>query len=258
MTEKLEKKIRMLSFFIIGSLISMTFASGSYVGVASSQNVTSNDTSTGATKFGSFVIAGNGQNATGIETITEATSTPLTNNTGSQSNQSSQSAQALGELTIEHAGGTFTSLQTDGDNKTWIATGDWDLISDPAKANQSNSSMISFNATINMKGTDNSAGHEHKISEFKLENSSIGSTEEVSQITFNGTASIETDVGLYSDVPISIIIYDEGPVIVSIDTQTNEIEPQWISEGGTVQVLIDERVEDHFGITPVYGGVEEE
>ncbi len=57
---------------------------------------------------------------------------------------------------------------------TWIATGDWDLIADPSKANQSNSSMISFNATIDMRGTDNSAGHEHKISEFKLTRHSIG------------------------------------------------------------------------------------
>ena len=43
---------------------------------------------------------------------------------------------------------------------------------------------------------------------------------------FNGTGTVETDVGLYSDVPISIKIIDDGPVIVSIDTQTNEIKPQ--------------------------------
>ena len=47
-------------------------------------------------------------------------------------------------------------------------TGNWDLVSDPSNANQSNSSVVNFNATINMKGTDNSDGHEHKISEFKL------------------------------------------------------------------------------------------
>jgi hypothetical protein len=98
-----QKKVRMLSFFIIGLLTSMTFASGSYGGVYS-QNVTLSETSTGATKFGSFVIARNGQNATGIEAITKATGTPLTNNTGSQSNQSSQPAQPLGNLLVEHAG----------------------------------------------------------------------------------------------------------------------------------------------------------
>ena len=74
-------------------------------------------------------------------------------------------------LIIDHAGGSFTSLQTDRDNKTWIATGNWELESEPSIDNQSNSSVVNFNATIGMRGTDNSAGHEHKISEFKLANS---------------------------------------------------------------------------------------
>ena len=175
-----------------------------------------------------------------------------------QSNQSSGTASPLSSLIIDHAGGGFTSLQTDSDNKTWIATGDWDLVSEPSSVNQSNSSVVNFNATINMRGTDNSDGHEHKISEFKLTSSSIGSSEEGSVIVFNGTGAIETDVGLYTDVPISIKIYDEGPAIVSIDTQTNKIKPQWIPRGGTIGVLIDERVEDHFGNTPVYGNVKRE
>jgi hypothetical protein len=196
-----------------------------------------------------LVYAQSGGNATNI---------PLSNNTVGQSNRSSEPASPLGNLTIDHARGTFSSLQTDNDNKTWIATGDWDLISDPSKATQSNSSIVNFNATVGLRGTDNSAGHEHKISEFKLTSSSIGSSEEGSEIVFNGTASIETDVGLYSDVPISIKIYDEGPVIVSLDTQTNEIKPKWIPRGGTFSVLIDERIEDHFGNTPVYGGVKGE
>jgi hypothetical protein len=161
----------------------------------------------------------------------------------------------LRDMIIEHAGGDFTSLQTDADNKTWITTGSWDLASDPSKANQSNSSSLQFNATIDMKGTDNSAGHKHEVSEFKLTNSSIGSSNEGSLLTFNGTGSIETDVGLYSEVPVSIQIIDEAPAIVSIDTQSNEITPQWIPGGGTIMLTIDKRVEDHFGDTPVYGNV---
>ena len=109
-------------------------------------------------------------------------------------------------LIIDHAGGGFTSLQTDPDNTTWIATGDWELESEPSNDTQSNSSVVNFNATVGMRGTDNSNGHEHKISEFRLTNSSIASDEGGSEIMFNGTASIETDVGLYSDVPISIKI----------------------------------------------------
>jgi hypothetical protein len=187
-----------------------------------------------------------GQNATGNMSST------------SMAQPGADSSSPINNLIIEHAGGGFTSLQTDTENKTWIATGSWDLVSDPSNAGQSNSSAVQFNGTIDMRGTDNSEGHEHQISEFNLANSSIGSTNEGSTIVFNGTASIETDVGLYSDVPVSIRIIDEGPAIVSIDTQTNEITPQWIPKGGTVSVLIDERVEDHFGSTPVYGNVKGE
>jgi hypothetical protein len=189
-----------------------------------------------------------GQNVTGNVSIANMTQ-PGTDNDASS---------LLTNVLIDHAGGGFTSLQTDTDNKTWITTGSWDLVSEPSNSNQSNSSAVQFNATIDMKGTDNSAEHEHKISEFKLVNSSIGSGLEGSSIVFNGTASVDTDVGLYSDVPISIRIIDEGPAIVSMDTQTNEIKPQWIPNGGTISLLIDERVEDHFGKTPVYGDVKGE
>jgi hypothetical protein len=187
-----------------------------------------------------------GQNATGNTTST------------SIAQPGADSPSPSNSLIIEHAGGGFTSLQTDSDNKTWIATGSWDLVSDPSNAAQSNSSAVQFNATVDMRGTDNSEGHKHQISEFNLANSSVGSTNEGTEIVYNGTASIETDVGLYSDVPISIRIIDEAPAIVSIDTQTNEIKPQWVPGGGTISVLIDERVEDHFGSTPIYGNVKGE
>jgi hypothetical protein len=215
-TEKMKWK---LSSGILGSAISMIFIAGLPVVTAYGQNATGNMSSTGMAQ-------------------------PSTN-----------SSSPLNNLIIDHAGGGFTSVQTDSDNMTWIATGSWDLVSDPSNATQSNSSAVQFNATINMRGTDNSGEHEHMISDFKLVNSSIGSSNEGSEIVFNGTASVETDVGLYSDVPISIKIIDEAPAIASIDTQTNEIKPQWVPEDGTIGVLIDERVEDHFGNTPVYGNV---
>jgi hypothetical protein len=181
-----------------------------------------------------------------------------TNDTISEPNSSNGNISPLNNLIIDHAGGEFTSLQTDLDNKTWIATGTWDLVSEPPNTNQSNSSTVQFNATINMRETDNSDEHEHKVSEFRLTNSSISSSNEGSTLVFNGTGTIETDIGLYSDVPIGIKIIDESPAIVSIDTQTNQIEPQWIARGGTISVLIDERIEDHFGVTPVYGEVKRE
>lgn len=184
------------------------------------------------------------QNATG--NLTDA------NESAASSNSSS-----LPNLIIEHAGGEFTSLNTDNDNKTWIVTGKWDFVSDPPGTDQSNSD-VDFNATITMKGTDNSESHDHTLSEFELTNRSIDSSNEGSTIVFNGTASIETDVGLYSDVPISIKLVDEAPAILTIDAQTNEIQPQWIPRGGTISLLIDERIEDHFGNTPVYGEVKRE
>ena len=179
------------------------------------------------------------------------------NLTDANESAAGSNASAFQNLIIEHAGGEFTSLQTDNDNKTWIATGKWDLVSDPSGTDQSNSA-VDFNATINMRGTDNSDDHEHTLSEFELTNKSIDSSNEGSTIMFNGTASIETDVGLYSDVPISIKLLDEAPAIVTIDAQTNEIKPQWIPRGGTISLLIDERIENHFGNTPVYGEVKRE
>src|SRR5918997_2094091 len=80
-------------------------------------------------------VAVYGQNATGNMSST------------STAQPGADSPSPLNNLIIEHAGGEFTSLQTDADNKTWIATGSWDLVSDPSNSTQSNSSAVQFNAT---------------------------------------------------------------------------------------------------------------
>jgi len=169
-----------------------------------------------------------------------------------------QSTPLLSNLIIHHAGGGFSSLQTDADNTTWIATGKWDLVSDPSKSGLNNSSSIQFNTTIHTRTTNNSQGHDHKISNFKLVKSGINSGGKGSIIVLNGTASVETDAGLYSDVPISIRLIDIAPAILSIGTQNNEIKPQWVPQGGTIALSIDQRVQDHFGNTPVYGDIRKE
>jgi hypothetical protein len=247
LTEKAKKLVTVVSFFIIGSLITMIFAVGAGGGVAFGQNVTANETSKGGAKFGSFVIPGKGQNAIGNETSVDTT----------QPGPDNGSSSLLSNLVIDHAGGGFTSLQVDGSNKTWITTGNWDLVSNPSSTSKPEDSAT-FNATIVSRGTDNSDEHEHKISEFKLMNRSINSSSEGTTIVLNGTGSVETDVGLYSDVPISIRITDKAPAIISLDTQTNVMQPQWFPDGGTVGVLIDERVQDHFGDTPIYGNIKKE
>jgi hypothetical protein len=212
-----------LTLFVLGFLTSMMLVVGSFEVNVYSQNV-GNETSAATTK---------------------------------QSNDN-RISPLLNNLIIHHAGGGFTSLQTDVDNTTWIATGKWDLVSDPSKIGKSNSSTAEFNATIDARTTNNSQGHEHKISNFKLVNTAITSGGEGSVIVFNGTSSVETDAGLYSDVPISIRLVDKGPAFLSIGTQNNEMKPQWVPQGGTIALLIDERVQDHFGNTPVYGDIRKE
>ena len=207
-----------LVFFIIGFLISMMLVIGSFTVEVYSQNVGSR-----------------------ISAATTKQSTPLLNN-----------------LIIHHAGGGFSSLQTDADNTTWIATGKWDLVSDPSKSGQNNSTSTQFNTTIHTRTTNNSQGHDHKISNFKLLNSAISSGGKGSIIVLNGTASVETDAGLYSDVPISIRLIDIAPAILSIGAENNEVKPQWVPQGGTIALLIDKRVQDHFGNTPVYGDIRKE
>jgi hypothetical protein len=107
-----------------------------------------------------------------------------------------------------------------------------------------------------MVTTNNSEGHDHDINSFQLNGGTLESTTEGSIIVWNGTASLETDDGLYTDVPISVKIIDESPITVSIDTQSNSITPKWLPGGGLISVWIDpEAIEDHFGNTPVYGGI---
>jgi hypothetical protein len=215
--------IRIFSIVVIGFVISMIHAVGSFEIVVYSQS-SGIDGSKGTTQAGA----------------------------------DNSDSSLLNNLIIKHAGGGFTSLQTDTDNTTWIATGRWDFVSDPYNSAESNSSIAQFNATIDTRRTDNSQGHEHKISNFNLVNSSISSSSEGSIIVVNGTASIDTDVAFYPSVPISIRMMDRAPTILSISAQSNEIKPQWVPQGGTIALLIDERIQDHFGNTPVYGDIRKE
>jgi len=84
----------------------------------------------------------------------------------------------------------------------------------------------------------------------------LNSTTDGSTLVFNGTVSLETDDGLYTDLPISVKMLDESPLTVSIDRQSSNLIPKWEPGGGLISVWIDpEAIEDHFGNTPVYGGI---
>jgi hypothetical protein len=172
----------------------------------------------------------------------------------SASNASSTGPINLDNLYIAGAGGTFTSLQNGSDNITWITSGKWTVSADPSGEQSKNSSSIAFNATVDMVQTDNPNSHKNEISNFSFTNGSINSTDVSSTLILNGSASIDTELGSYVDVPISIKIIDKEPIIVSIDTQNNRLLPKWVPGGGTISLWIDsQKVDNHFGNTPVYG-----
>jgi len=174
------------------------------------------------------------------------------NPNGTQGSNALSSAQ---NVVIPNAKGGFSSLQTDDSNKVWITTGKWNLVSDPTKAGQRNLGTVGFNATIDMRGTDNLNEHEHKVSDFKLAQESMRTTTEGSIFTFKGTATVKTPQGVYPQVPISIKLIDKNPISVAVDNQTQKLMPQLVPGGGTIILSIDKGAHDHFGNTPVYGNV---
>jgi hypothetical protein len=159
----------------------------------------------------------------------------------------------LDNLNIPGASGTFTSLQNDSENIMWITSGKWSISANPSKQSD-NSSGVMFNATVDMAKTNNPNNHRSRIYDFKYLDGSINSTDKVTTIILNGTASIDTENGLYIDVPVSLKIVDREPIIVSIDTQSNRVIPKWIPGGGTMSLWIDSgKTDDHFGNTPIFG-----
>jgi hypothetical protein len=160
----------------------------------------------------------------------------------------------LNHLIIDDADGRFYSLQSDAGNTTWEAMGKWNLVSNSSNDVQSNSNTVEFKATIDMMRTDNADRHRDKISGLKQVNISSSNNPGGSSILINGTATIDTDNGLHSDVPVSIRIIDKGKVSL-VTEPTGGIKGKWIPGGGTISLLIDKRVQDHFGNTPVYGTV---
>ena len=162
--------------------------------------------------------------------------------------------EPLNHLIVDHARGRFMSLQSDAGNTTWIAMGKWDLVSNSSNGVESNPNTVQFKATIDMMRTDNADRHRDKISGFKLVNISSSSNPGGSTIVINGTVTIDTGNTLHSDVPVSIRIIDKGQVIKAKEP-TGGIKGTWVPGGGTISLLIDKRVQDHFGNTPVYGYV---
>ena len=161
----------------------------------------------------------------------------------------------LSNLNITEARGSIASLQKDNNNATWITGGIWELNSrNLGDEININSGPPKFDATVNMVRPNNKDGHSHRISNFMFVDGSIYSNDKSSSLILNGTATVNTEVGSFSDTPISIIIRSNGSITSPIDKETNTINPKWTPEEGTIGVWIDpEKVQDHFGNTPLYG-----
>jgi hypothetical protein len=171
---------------------------------------------------------------------------PLNDN--NQDNFNNTLAKNLQKLTI-NANGPIASMVKDN-NGTWIIWGDWDLLNNASDVDKISSTPFSFNATITKVKPDNTESNKYKISNFKLDSSFIKTVRSSSILLFNGTGTISTKGEDSSQVPMNIRIFDSAPVTASIDMQSGAVEPSWAPEGGTISILIDDKV---FGNSPVYG-----
>jgi hypothetical protein len=128
---------------------------------------------------------------------------------------------------ISLAKGDIVSLQENqAGDLSWIASGSWNLSRIADEAN--------FNARFTMIKIDSSEKHRYRISDFNLTNS----TTDAYATTLNGTATVRLAGAVLTDVPISVRIMDQG-----VGDQTIGI---WINPN---------RVQNHFGHTPIYGYV---
>lgn len=157
----------------------------------------------------------------------------------------------LGKLTLD-ARGPIASIQNDA-NGSWITWGDWKMINNASDGGKVGSSPFSFNATITKVKPDNSESLKYKIYDFKLAKSDIKPVDDSSILVFNGSGTVNSKGGTFSQVPINIMITDRAPVTASIDGSGSAI-PSWSPKGGTISILFPDKVfGDQFANSPIYG-----
>ena len=121
--------------------------------------------------------------------------------------------------------GTISNIQLEEGTPAWILSGGWKIkatLTDDA-------STATFVAATRMVRPDGTAMHTHKISDFALKSWSEGN----GTIRFDGTATITLRDGPNEGVPISIAVFNEGVIGISVDSA----------------------YVDHFGGDPIYGVV---
>lgn len=141
-----------------------------------------------------------------------------------QSNSTAQQQQSSSSMANpSDKSGIIKSVQTDAEGK-WNLNGTWSL-------KGINSSSPTFNSEFTMAKLDGSAKHKHTISDFKVTGKP---TTDSSGTTISGTATVSLKNGPANNVPVTLVISNNGNFSIMIDPKATG---------------------NHFGNTPIMGKV---
>jgi hypothetical protein len=151
-----------------------------------------------------------------------ATSITSANTVFGQTNSTAQQQQSTSSNTSDKSG-IITSVQTDAQGK-WNLNGTWSL-------KGVNSGSPTFTSEFSMAKLDGSAKHKHNISDFKIAGKPATDS---SGTTYTGTATITMKEKPATNVPVTILISNNGAFSIKVDQKATA---------------------DHFGNTPIMGKV---
>jgi hypothetical protein len=151
-----------------------------------------------------------------------ATSITSANTVFGQTNSTAQQQQSTSSNTSDKSG-IITSVQTDAQGK-WNLNGTWSL-------KGVNSVSPTFTSEFSMAKLDGSSKHTHNISDFKIAGKPATDS---SGTTYTGTATITMKEKPATNVPVTILISNNGAFSIKVDQKATS---------------------DHFGNTPIMGKV---
>jgi hypothetical protein len=145
------------------------------------------------------------------------------NTVSAQANSTGQQQQSSASSNTSDKSGTIKSVQTDAQGK-WNLDGTWSL-------KGASSASPTFTANFSMAKLDGSAKHTHNISDFKIAGTPATDN---SGTTYSGTATVSLKAGPANNVPVTILISNNGDFSLNVDPKATE---------------------SHFGNTPIMGKV---
>jgi hypothetical protein len=152
-----------------------------------------------------------------------ATSITSANTVFGQTNSTDQQQQQSTSSNTSDKSGIITSVQTDAQGK-WNLNGTWSL-------KGVNSGSPTFTSEFSMAKLDGSSKHKHNISDFKMAGKPATDS---SGTTYTGTATITMKEKPATNVPVTILISNNGAFSIKVDQKATA---------------------DHFGNTPIMGKV---